>query len=272
MLVAASSMLLASASLLTSGPALRATPSRTGAPIMAESNLPLAGTSAGDAEAWDEAWGTDSFADLELKGVWERTGKGKKRWAPGDTTGDAAVDASLLYSTWVMNRPDLYAREACPSCTTTRFVLGHLDFPYNLILDATDAPASAQPVLDGQGVPASVADGVGLEGSLAICSFAAAHARKGIVPPATGRPDVTEWLSEAAAGTSQLDALAAMLGGVHPADQSPCLNPWGFTLDDALVLPYLRNLKPTAADLDEWPAVVRAYLEMSCARCGVPLI
>ena len=68
-----------------------ATPSRTGAPIMAESNLPLAGTSAGDAEAWDEAWGTDSFADLELKGVWERTGKGKKRWAPGDTTGDAAV-------------------------------------------------------------------------------------------------------------------------------------------------------------------------------------
>ena len=151
-----SSMLLASASLLTSGPALRATPSRTGAPIMAESNLPLAGTSAGDAEAWDEAWGTDSFADLELKGVWERTGKGKKRWAPGDTTGDAAVDASLLYSTWVMNRPDLFAQEACPSCTTTRFVLGHLDFPYNLILDATDAPASAQPVLDGQGVPASV--------------------------------------------------------------------------------------------------------------------
>ena len=42
-------------------------------------------------------------------------------------------------------------------------MLGHLDFPYNLILDATDAPASAQPVLDGQGVPASVADGVGLD-------------------------------------------------------------------------------------------------------------
>ena len=61
----------------------------------------LKGTSAGDAEEWDEAWGTDSFADLELKGVWERTGKGKKRWAPGDTTGDATVDASLLYSTRV---------------------------------------------------------------------------------------------------------------------------------------------------------------------------
>ena len=65
---------------------------------MAESNLPLAGTSAGDAEAWDEAWGTDSFADLELKGVWERTGKGKKRWAPGDTT-PATPQSTPAYST-----------------------------------------------------------------------------------------------------------------------------------------------------------------------------
>ena len=213
----------------------------------------LAGTSAGEAEEWDEAWGTDSFADLELKGVWERTGKGKKRWAPGDTTGDATVDASLLYSTWVMNRPDLYAREACPSCTTTRFVLGHLDFPYNLILEPIGASASAQPVLDGQGVPASVADGVGLQGSLSICSFAAAHARKGIVTPATGRPDVREWLSEAAAGTSQLDALAAMLGGVHPADKSPCLNPWGFTVDDALVLPSCATSSPRRRTLTSGP-------------------
>jgi len=232
----------------------------------------LAGTSAGDAEEWDEAWGTDSFADLELKGVWERTGKGKKRWAPGDTTGDATVDASLLYSTWVMNRPDLYAREACPSCTATRFVLGHLEFPYTLVLEANGASASAHPMLDGQGVPASTADGVGLLGCLSICSFAAAHARKGTVAPATGRLDVADWLVEAEKGTSQLDALAAMLGGVHPSDKSPCLNPWGFTVDDALVLPFLRNLKPTAAELDEWPAVVRAYLEMSCARCDVPLI
>ena len=215
MLLSVGMLAFSSAALLASGPAARATPSRADAPIMAESNdmkTFLAGTSAGEAEEWDEAWGMDSFADLELKGVWERAGKGKKRWAPGDTTGDATVDASLLYSTWVMNRPDLYAREACPSCTTTRFVLGHLDFPYNLILEPIGASASAQPVLDGQGVPASVADGVGLQGSLSICSFAAAHARKGIVAPATGRPDVREWLSEAAAGTSQLDALAAMLG------------------------------------------------------------
>ena len=94
---------LASASALRLGPAMRAPPSRAEAPRMAEAkdmSTFLAGTSAGDAEEWDEAWGTDSFADLELKGVWERTGKGKKRWAPGDTTGDATVDASLLYSTW----------------------------------------------------------------------------------------------------------------------------------------------------------------------------
>ena len=256
MLLSVGMLAFSSAALLASGPAARATPSRADAPIMAESNdmkTFLAGTSAGEAEEWDEAWGTDSFADLELKGVWERTGKGKKRWAPGDTTGDATVDASLLYSTWVMNRPDLYAREACPSCTTTRFVLGHLDFPYNLILEPIGASASAQPVLDGQGVPASVADGVGLQGSLSICSFAAAHARKGIVTPATGRPDVREWLSEAAAGTSQLDALAAMLGGVHPADKSPCLNPWGFTVDDALVLPSCATSSPRRRTLTSGP-------------------
>ena len=105
----------------------------------------LAGTSAAGAEEWDELWGTDSFADLELKGVWERTGKGKKRWAPGDTTGDAAVDASLLYSTWVMNRPDLYVKEDCPNCGAVRFVLGHLKFPFDLKFESTaDVLANAR--------------------------------------------------------------------------------------------------------------------------------
>jgi len=260
-------VLLASTSALRLGPAGRQL-SRA-VPRMADGKTFLAGTSAAAAEEWDEAWGTVSFADLELKGVWDRTGKGKKRWAPGDTTGDAAVDASLLWSTWVMNRPDLYARDACPSCTATRFVLGHLGFPFTLVLEPNGA--SALPMLDGQGVPTSAPEGVGLEGALSICSFAAAHARKAAIPPATGREDVAQWLVEAAAGTSQLDALASMLLGVHPTDQSPCLNPWGFTVDDALVLPYLRNLKPTPTELEEWPAVVRAYLEMSCARCDVPL-
>ena len=92
------------------------------------------------------------------------------------------------------------------------------------------------------------------------------------MPPATGRADVAAWVAAAEAGTAQLDELATMLGGVHSADQSPCLNTWGFTLDDALVLPYVRNLQPSAAELEEWPAVVRAYLEMASERCGVPLL
>jgi len=329
---------------------------RTAAASMNE-NLQLAGTSAEGAEMWDEAWGTDAFADMELKGVWERTGKGKKRWSPGDTTGDIVVDASLLYSMWIMNRPDLHARDACPKCSTVRFVLGHLNFPFDLKLsdrdltaDAADSPAmqkfkeldvdgngylegkelealaawvwgdfgpagitlnAAQtssmvetlmrkvddnsdgrlspaefkdyfgsdeaqlPMLDGQGVPGSVpgsAGAEGLVGALPICSFATASTSKGSVPVATGRADVQEWVAQAEAGTAQLDELAAMLTGLHAPDQSPCLNPWGFTIDDALVLPHLRNLKPTEGELEEWPAVVRAYLEMSCERCGVPLI
>lgn len=322
---------------------------------MAEEGV-LAGTSAAGAEQWDQAWGTSSFADLELKGVWERTGKGKKRWAPGDTTGDAVVDASLLYSTWVMNKPDLHAREECPSCGAVRFVLGHIRFPFELKLATADdslataramakfneldadgngylegaeletlaewvwasyqadeggaplseaetkamvgtlmrtidensdgrlspsefddyfgsqAPRTPYPMLDGQGVPASGGTAAGLVGTLPICSFAAANAQKGKIAPATGRPDVAAWVAAAEAGTAELDVLAGMLSGVHPTDQSPCLNSWGFAIDDALVLPYLRNLQPSAAELDEWPAVVRAYLEMSCERCGLPLL
>ena len=101
MLLSVGMLAFSSAALLASGPAARATPSRAEAPIMAESNdmkTFLAGTSAGEAEEWDEAWGMDSFADLELKGVWERTGKGKKRWAPGDTT-PATPQSTPAYST-----------------------------------------------------------------------------------------------------------------------------------------------------------------------------
>ena len=51
-----------------------------------------------------------------------------------------------------MNRPDLYAREACPSCTATRFVLGHLEFPFTLILESSGAsahPMHRQHAVDG---------------------------------------------------------------------------------------------------------------------------
>ena len=59
---------------------------------------------------------------------------------------------------------------------------------------------------------------------------------------------------------------------MHPTDSSPCLNQWGFTVDDALVLPYLRNLKPSAAELEQWPSTVVAFLEMTSERCKVPLL
>ena len=264
-----------------------------------------------------------------------------------------------LYATWVMNKPDLHAREDCPSCGAVRFVLGHIRFPFELKLATADdsvataramakfneldadgngflegaeletlaewvwasyqpeeggaplsgaetkamvetlmrtidensdgrlspsefddyfgsqTPSTPHPMLDGQGVPASSSGpgaASGLVGALPIASFAAANAQKGKIAPATGRPDVASWIAPAAAGTAERDVLAAMLGGVHPTDQSPCLNAWGFGIDDALVLPYLRNLQPSAADLDEWPAVVRAYLEMASERCGVPLL
>ena len=42
-----------------------------------------------------------NFGKDELSRTWDRTGKGKKRWSPGDETGDLAMDKRLLYSNWV---------------------------------------------------------------------------------------------------------------------------------------------------------------------------
>jgi len=238
---------------------------------MADDNV-LTGTSAEGAEQWDTAWGTGNFAELELAGVWDRTGKGKKRWSPGDKTGDTMVDARLLWSTWVMSPPDLTVSESCIDCTTCRYVLGHLGFPFDT---ASPEEGTPYPELKGSGVPTS--DGAdGLTGTLSICSFAAACAKSATIGIATGREDVAAWISKADASAEGvapelLDELASLLNGVHPVDESPCLNQWGFTVDDALVLPYVRSMAPSAATFDEWPPVVRAYLEMASARCKVPL-
>jgi len=50
-------------------------------------------------------------------------------------------------------------------------------------------------------------------------------------------------------------------------DGSPCLNAWGLGIDDALVLPVLRNL--SCVEGVEWPAKVVAYLEKQCAKSNV---
>ena len=163
----------------------------------------------------------------------------------------------------------------------------------------------------GSGVPAS-SGATGLLGTLSICSFAAvsqrrirtyahgrspsprrilrtpakgpcsvipraqAYAKTGTIGIATGRADVAAWLEKAGSGETAapqlLGELEELLLGVHPTDSSPCLNQWGFTVDDALVLPYLRNLKPSAAELEQWPSTVVAFLEMTSERCKVPLL
>ena len=40
---------------------------------------------------------------------------------------------------------------------------------------------------------------------------------------------------------------------------APTLNAWGFTMDDLLLLPLLRNL--TCCKAIEWPPTARAYVE-----------
>lgn len=82
--------------------------------------------------------------------------------------------------------------------------------------------------------------------------------------------------SAAEAATSELQGeMAGILRELVPmlrgktADGIPCLNAWGFSMDDIEVLPLLRNLT-CVADLD-WPTEVRAYVELACAKAGVAL-
>jgi len=65
-----------------------------------------------------------------------------------------------------------------------------------------------------------------------------------------------------------LSELELMLKG-ETEDGTPCLNPWGFSMDDIIVLPILRNLS-CVKDI-QWSPRIRSYLELSCARAGVPL-
>lgn len=223
-----------------------------------------------------ELSGEDGFVEAELGGAWERAGKDKARWQPGDATGDSALDARLLFSTWVLSPPALHTVDDCVNCGAVRLVLGHTNFPFESVPAAVGA---AHPMLVGAGVPPHV-DQPGMVGALSICSFATAVAHPSSGRPigsATGRPDVAAWIERAPSAAdggdaaALLDELADMLRGVTPRDKAPCLNAWGFTMDDALLVPHLRRLARNA-DLEAWPARARAYLEMTCARCRVPLL
>jgi len=64
-----------------------------------------------------------------------------------------------------------------------------------------------------------------------------------------------------------LSELEPMFRGTSEGD-IPCLNAWGFSMDDVTILSYLRNL--TCIRDIEWPATVQSYVEKTYAAAGVP--
>ena len=57
--------------------------------------------------------------------------------------------------------------------------------------------------------------------------------------------------------------------GTDPVEYKPCLNEWGLSMDDVLVLAGLRSL--TCVSGVEFPPTVSAYVEARCAKAGVDL-
>jgi len=230
-----------------------------------------------------------SYGDTEAAAQWYRTGKDTKRWAPGDKTGNPSDDARLLWSSWTLNPLTLHVNDDCADCTLARIVLSHLGMPF-VTEEAEDAlfvdgeQASELPVLAGAGVPAP-AGLTHLPHPLEICSFAASVCKTDArIAPATGREDVAAWIDCVDEFVEFSDSctpelvlgLAAQLGKMlrgTTEEGLPCLNAWGFSMDDAMVLAALRNLEaaaPDGAGLDAWPPPPRDYLEGHLERVGVP--
>jgi glutaredoxin 2 len=78
--------------------------------------------------------------------------------------------------------------------------------------------------------------------------------------------------AEAATG-EYAPAISSLLTQLEPLlrgtawQGAPCLNAWGASMDDVLLLPILRNLSCVKAV--EWPPRVQAYVEQGCAAAGV---
>jgi hypothetical protein len=193
----------------------------------------------------------------ELSRTWERAGKGKKLWQPGDDIGDKPLEARLLYSNWVLNPMALHVRDGCNKCLSARLVFAWLELPFKLLPTVGD---DAAPRLDGSGVPSPDGSGCGLQSFGEIVSFGAAVAKTKSVAPATSRADVAAWLEAPSA-----DALEPLLLGVT-ADGAPCLNAWGLSIDDAIVLPVLTDLLESGGDA---PPKVCAYAEANLRMAGV---
>jgi hypothetical protein len=201
-----------------------------------------------------------SFASEELQRTWKRTGKGKKRWAPGDETGDAVLDTRLLYSTWILNPMQLHVRDGDCQSLGVQLVLNWLQLPFKV----TMVPASegqngggVLPRLEGAGI----VDG-GLCTFGEICSFAVAVARPNArrLAPQTDREDIKRWLASPSVG-----GLEALLQGQQGEDGAPCLNPWGLSLDDAKVLPVAKAF----CSEDGCSVLVNEYVRANMAKAGL---
>lgn len=209
----------------------------------------------------DDMSSTDpNFSGDELSRTWERTGKGKKRWAPGDETGDIAMDRRLLYSNWVLNPMSLRVKDGCSQSAAANLVLGWLKLPYKAVV----GEKSLQ--LTGSGVPGGEG-GLATYGEITSFAFAVAKPSDGIsVAPATGRADVAAWLE-----APSVASFRPLLRGRQPDDGIPCLNGWGISMDDATVLPVLKVLLSASDADDEGLLDVRDYVAYNFAKAGVEL-
>jgi len=212
-----------------------------------------------------------AFVSEELTRTWERAGKGKQRWQPGDESDDYKMDQSLLWTSWKLTPPVLSVREGCRTCFRVRLVLGWSGFPFE-----TDVQTSG-PRLSGAGLPHG-ADG--MVHASEICSFAVGVGKECSIAPATGRADVDSWLDRAEslckageeASAPLLSELETLLHGrVREHNDAPCLNAWGLSIDDALVVPLLFSLALNNTPLGNWPPKVLAYLESACLRANLGL-
>ena len=164
-----------------------------------------------------------------------------------------------------LNPMVLYVSEGCTESMAAQLMLGWLKTPFKTVT----SDEGALPRLDGKGVPSGSADGVasgpedGLLSYAEIVSFCFAIAQNKAltVVPATGRADIAAWLAAPAA-----DTFGPLLRGKQAGDNTPCLNSWGLSMDDAAVLPVLKGLVDAGADID---ARVSEYLTENFAKAGI---
>jgi len=224
-----------------------------------------------------------NFPSEELSRTWERTGKGKARWKPGDKTGDTALDSRLLWSSWVLSPLELHVRDGLDNeSLTCALVLGWLKLPFKVIAyGQPDRPGLARkagskieyrcsdenesgmplPRLSGKGVPGDT-----LLGSREVCSFAAGTAKEGRVAPETGRQDLQKWLAMDDEAAS-IEAFGSLLRGVDTVG-IPLLNAWGFSMDDAFALPVLvRRIEMSGKQPDDEDVVL--YVDGCLSKAGV---